>query len=243
MIDMENWKPVVGYEGLYEVSDQGRVRSYRRCSKYSKERQPKLLAGNKKWTGYIEIQLYDGYGNKKYSPAHRLVAEAFIPNPDGKPEVNHKNGIRDDNRAENLEWVTCSENHKHAFKELHKEHSRSTKGKASKNRKLTYEQAESIRADCRQGTEIAKEYGVSTSIVYNIKHGRFYNVKEGESVRMINDLEVFNCRVCDVKPELIDKKQKYIKCPKCGTRTRSSVNIDTIVTAWNELMGDKKVSA
>lgn len=103
---MEEWRDVVGYEGFYQVSSVGRVKGWKRFSVRSQILSP-LTAGNR----YPKVRLYKGQGGKwKSAVIHRLVAESFIPNPYGKPHINHKNGIRDDNRVENLEWVTASEN-------------------------------------------------------------------------------------------------------------------------------------
>lgn len=126
----EEWRPVVGFEEDYEVSSLGRVRSIdrvRECiSKYGKPyiqhykgRDKKLLDS---WDGYLETHLQhyeNGESRNYYARVHRLVADAFIPNPDNKPQVNHKNGNKKDNRVENLEWVTEAENTQHAIKELH----------------------------------------------------------------------------------------------------------------------------
>lgn len=102
----EIWKPVVGYEGLYEVSNLGKVRSLN----YLKQRgRIELMKPLLVWDGHLVISLSkEGRARKKL--VHRLVAEAFIPNPLMLPQINHKNEIKDDNRVENLEWCTLSYN-------------------------------------------------------------------------------------------------------------------------------------
>lgn len=118
---IEEWRDVKGYEGLYQVSSIGRVKAlpYVRDVKYSngraerrryKERDRKA---HKNMHGYMVLPLSNG-GSIVNKQVHRLVAEAFIPNPEGKEQVNHKNGEKDDNRVENLEWVSRYENSIHA---------------------------------------------------------------------------------------------------------------------------------
>lgn len=103
---MEIWKDCKGYEGLYQVSSLGRIWSVR------KQRYMYL---SKKPTGYLEVTLTAKNGKRKYERVHRLVALAFIDNPNNCPVVNHLNGIKDDNRVENLEWATVKDNTKHAY--------------------------------------------------------------------------------------------------------------------------------
>lgn len=109
----EIWKPVVGYEGLYEVSNLGRVKALERVVKFglvSRYTRPEhLIKGFLRQDGYIAIGLSRDGGTIHF-PAHRLVAMAFIPNPNNYPIINHKNEIRNDNRVENLEWCTQSYN-------------------------------------------------------------------------------------------------------------------------------------
>jgi hypothetical protein len=105
---MEIWKDVVGYEGLYLVSDLGNMKSLPRGFTKGKILKPMLQRG------YANICLCKN-GIIKRVRIHRIQAIAFIPNPENKPYINHKNGVRNDNRIENIEWCTNSENQKHSF--------------------------------------------------------------------------------------------------------------------------------
>lgn len=117
---MEIWKEITNYEGTYEVSNYGSVKSLsRKVGHFSgilRVLKEKLLKPDVDKAGYLLIGLRKDNIQKKFLN-HRLVAAAFIPNPSNKLEVNHINGIKSDNRVENLEWVTSSENKIHAFKE------------------------------------------------------------------------------------------------------------------------------
>ena len=99
---METWKSIAGYEGLYEVSDLGRVKSLW----YGKE---KILKPGKSTGGYLHVALYKN-GKAKNSKVHRLVAEAFIQNPNNLTTVNHKDEVKTNNVAGNLEWMSLKDN-------------------------------------------------------------------------------------------------------------------------------------
>lgn len=116
----ERWLPAVGYEGFYEVSDCGRVRSLdrriARKSGASTVLRGRLLRQGSYSNGYLFVCLHMN-GSHRSESVHRLVAKAFFPNADADSlQVNHKDGDRRNNCAFNLEWVTCSENHAHAHK-------------------------------------------------------------------------------------------------------------------------------
>ena len=98
---MEEWRGIPGFETIYQISSEGRVKNA-----YGRFLKPETTRN-----GYQRVRLIDG---KKHL-LHRLVAQTYIPNPENKEVVNHKNGIKTDNRVENLEWNTWSENVKHAY--------------------------------------------------------------------------------------------------------------------------------
>lgn len=96
----EIWKDIDGYVGKYQVSNLGNVR---RAGK-------RILKPQKRGQGYLSVWLYDGHNNAKQLSVHRLVANAFIPNPEGLAEVNHLDECKQNNRAENLAWCSHMEN-------------------------------------------------------------------------------------------------------------------------------------
>lgn len=97
----EIWKDVPGYSGMYQVSNLGSVKSF--MNQYG--HGERIIKGETTKTGYIQVSL-----NHKRFKIHRLVAMAFIPNPDNLPQINHKNEIKTDNRVENLEWCDAKYN-------------------------------------------------------------------------------------------------------------------------------------
>jgi transcriptional regulator of met regulon len=109
----EIWKDIPEYEGLYQISNLGNVRS-QHSNRMNGQKPGKLLKIALMKNGYMSLELRMSDTNKRHL-VHRLIAESFIPNPDNKPVVNHINGIKTDNRIENLEWCTHSENVRHAI--------------------------------------------------------------------------------------------------------------------------------
>ena len=107
MYENEVWKEIPHYEGRYLVSNYGRVFSLLK---------KRYLAIQMSDQGYCWVKLVGKNGKRRLELIHRLVALAFIPNPEGKPQINHKNCIRNDNRVENLEWMTHQENQDYKWK-------------------------------------------------------------------------------------------------------------------------------
>jgi len=105
----ELWKPVKGFESVYQISNHGRLKSFK------SDKKGRILSNVNKKGGYLSVVLKNG-SCKKYTRIHRLVAEHFIKNPLNKKEVNHKDLNKQNNHYKNLEWVTPKENMKHAIK-------------------------------------------------------------------------------------------------------------------------------
>ena len=127
----EEWRDIKGYEGLYQISNLGRVHSY-----YKRD-----ILEPKEDKGYLRVGLYKNGKRKPYS-IHRLVAEAFIPNPNNYPQVNHKDEDKSNNRVSNLEWCTAKYNinygtHNKRMSESRKgsKHTEDSKNKISNTRK------------------------------------------------------------------------------------------------------------
>lgn len=108
----EIWEAIPNYEGLYEISNFGRVKSILR-KRMKKDILERILKPQKCTKGYYNVHLSKNSVRKRVW-IHRLIAEAFIQNPENKPQVNHINAIKTDNSIDNLEWVTAKENTKHA---------------------------------------------------------------------------------------------------------------------------------
>lgn len=170
----EIWKPVIGYEGLYEVSNFGRVKSLDRvqvrsngkviCEHHIKGQILKPAMTGKLPRRYPTVCIC-GKGHK----VHRLVAEAFIPNPNNLPQVNHIDGNKENNRIDNLEWCDNRHNVLHAI-----ETGLFPCGEQSSSSKLTASQVLEIRTICKKGDSefgikpLARKYGVAPRTIASI---------------------------------------------------------------------------
>lgn len=157
----EIWRDVVGYEGKYKVSNKGRVKTFQR--KIIRILIPK----NEE---YFSVDL-SKFGKQKIILVHRLVAKAFIPNPENKPFVNHKDGNKLNNCVENLEWSTVAENTQHAYDTGL---ANALRGAKNGGAKFTEEQVKEIRAMHIKGDKnfgtcgLAKKFNVGTQTIRRI---------------------------------------------------------------------------
>ena len=180
-LDNEIWMPVVGYEGLYEVSNMGRVKTLERT--YTQGVAPftvkeAIKIASVKNTGYLRVMLSKNCKPKSYS-IHRLVIIAFYGYHEILKEVNHKNGVKSDNRLENLEWSDRSKNITHSFRVLGRTNSHSPfkkgkdhilYGKISANAKKV--RCETLGVDFPSLAQADKELGIYKGGVHEICIGK-----------------------------------------------------------------------
>ena len=168
----EEWRPVAGYEGMYSVSDAGRVRSeprtVERRGAHAQRLSGRVLAQGAHPGGYRIVTFSVG-GKLRTVLVHKLVLEAFKgPRPVGL-EARHLNGCADDNRAINLEWGTPLDN-----ADDRQQHGTQVRGRLVGNSKLIESQVRAIRADQRSQSAVAVEYGISQTMVSRIKLGKVW---------------------------------------------------------------------
>lgn len=175
----EAWRDIEGYGGFYQISNLGRVKSRGKQCAVSEKRDI-IRATSLTHDGYVKVRLLHR-GMDKTARVHRLVAEAFLPNPENKPTVNHIDGNKQNNAADNLEWADRTEQMAHAYALGLKA---PLCGSAQPNAKLTDEQVRDIRDlyvpydKCRGTVALSKKYGVSNRVIGLIVRGMSYqNVK------------------------------------------------------------------
>lgn len=170
----EEWKPIKGYEGLYEVSNQGRVRSLGRImnrrtrwgniSEYKVA--PRIMTPKPCQGGYLFLNLFDTNGVRKMHKVHRLVAEAFLPKIETRNEVNHKDEDKTNNCVDNLEWVNHKENCNHGTR-----NERSVQNKQKRVSQLTLDGAVvNIYSGCKEASKLT---GISRTVLYNCLEKRY----------------------------------------------------------------------
>lgn len=218
----EEWRPASGYEGIYEVSNLGNVRSVSRTITdyrgFKRSKKGKIIHQGISISGYNIACLCNGKLTKeKQALVHRLVAQAFIPNPENKPQVNHIDGNKLNNHVENLEWATGSENQKHAV-----EHGLRVglQGDKHPDAALTSEQVSEIRKKITNNeatlNELVNQYNLSYSTIYKAATGLKYK----------------NCNT----PPVVLSRKKYsdeLANEICHERYTNNVSIEELAQQHN----------
>jgi hypothetical protein len=171
----EIWKDIQGFEGKYQISSFGRVKSLARVLMRSNGAEmtikERIIKTCKNPQGYVHAVLQNGKKTKHMS-VHRLVCISFLPNPCNKEQVNHIDGNKENNHISNLEWATRSENERHA----HQIGLKYSKGESHSQSKLTESDVFEIRKlkGVYTGLHVANMFNVSMGLIYNIWAGRLW---------------------------------------------------------------------
>lgn len=164
---MENeiWKDVIGWEGCYQVSNFGRARSLKFAPKVRI-----LIQGTDKKNGYLALRFCKNH-NYKTKKVHRLVAKAFIENPNNYPQVNHKDGNKTNNTVPNLEWCTPAMNVRHAFDNNLRKVGYGESAPRSKLKLKDVIMIKTLSAQINNKAELGRKLGVTKYAIYSILKG------------------------------------------------------------------------
>lgn len=196
--ETEIWKDVAGYEGYYQVSSLGRIKALPKTKLFSDGRvynyKEKILKFSIGTSGYPTLHLYSPDSERETVAIHRLVAQAFIPNPEVKDTVNHVDGNKENNQVSNLEWNTYQENNKHA---LDTGLNRITPSKLnSKLSKLSEEIVKDVLLNCKKNKEgfsikdFSDKYELTSTTISSIFKRFTLEEFECQSLTTVSNLQV-----------------------------------------------------
>ena len=165
MTENEVWKDVVGFEGLYKVSNKGNVFSVERLNSRGRKRGGRILKPTHTRNGYLKVDLHNN-GKRKTKHIHRLVTEAFIPNPNNFPQVNHIDEVKDNNNVSNLEWCDARYNNNHG--------TRNERDARTKSKKVRAVNVETGEVHTFNSTREAGRKGYNQGVVSQASRGIYY---------------------------------------------------------------------
>lgn len=171
----EEWKAIIGYEGCYMASSMGRIKRLKRDKCNNQFKEERILSQKIGGRGYLDVH-FSVNGKSKTFRVARIIANLFVPNPENKPQVNHKRGNKLDNRYFMLEWNTRSENQKHSFRELNRKPTAYWTGKESPRRKKVI--CIETNRIFQSVSEAAREIGVSDAMISKVCKGKGLSSKK-----------------------------------------------------------------
>lgn len=220
----EKWVDVLGWEGYYKVSNLGRFKSLKRKTSSGRSISEKILTQNLVKVGYLRVHLRSK--NNKSVLSHILIARSFIPNPEGKKEVNHKNADKTDNKVSNLEWATRLENVEHAvLLGLIK-----YQGEDNFSSKLTNKQVLDIFNSNLPRKVIAKNHGINVEQIYKIKSGATWSTVTG---KVFNKAQLGKEKVL----EIFNSDLSYKRLSLLFGVSEKTISDIKIGYSWNHITG------